>query len=164
MPNNAIMLWMPDTCGCVIHLAYDDTLPDSQRVFTYVTEAQAQAIHAARLAAKTPNTNPNPQPPAVICSAHASIGATPKLLTTVQNENQRKNKVFSLAQAQISALQFVDGDNVGNAKKLAMYQWSFDTNRVLEVSFSGVAITTAQKTSLQSLCDNQIGKNLTKVS
>jgi len=151
MPNNAIQLWSPDTCGCVIHLAYDDRLPATERTFTYVTEAQAEAIVKARRDAGERNINPNPQPPAVLCAAHTPHGFTASLLSQVMEENQRKNITFGQAQQLIPAL------------KVENYNWSFDNNRVLQVSFTGVAVNQNQRNNLQSAMDIQFGPGLIKI-
>ncbi len=152
MANNAIMLWSPDTCGCVIHIAYDDTLPPASRVYTYVSEAEAQAIHQARIDAKVPNTNPNPQPSAVLCPAHASLGPVIALFNAVRGENQRKNLTLGLAM------------NVVSAIKLENYVWSFDKDRILQVSFVGVAVNTNQKNNIQAAIDVQFSPGLVKVN
>ena len=152
MANNAISLWSPDTCGCVIHIAYDDTLKPEERVYTYVSEAEAKAIHQTRIDAKVPNTNTNPQPVAVLCPAHASLGAVAALHTAVLGENQRKNITLGLAMNMVSAI------------KLENYVWSFDKDRVLQVSFAGVAVNTKQKSDIQSAADIQFGPGKVKVN
>ena len=126
MALNSIQLWSPDTCGCVIHTAYDDTLPPSERVLSYVTEEEAEVIVHARRKAGEKNINPKRQPPAILCPAHAAIGAKPELLATVRDENNRKNIAFSLAQEIIPEL------------PVENYRWSFDKDRNLKARFIGV--------------------------
>jgi len=145
MPNNAIQLWSPDTCDCVIHTAYDDRLPPDQRVFTYVTRDEAEAIVKARRDAGERHINPNPQPAARLCLAHAAIGFTPSLFTAVLDENRRKNITLGSAQQMIVNLK---GEH---------YNWHFDDNRVLQISFNGITLSQAQKNQLQSSIDIQFG-------
>jgi len=152
MPNNAIQLWSPDTCDCMIHLAYDDTLPPDQRVFSYVTRDEAEAIIQARRNAGEQNINRNPQPPARSCPAHLAHGFTAVLLDKVRGENQRKNMALALAQ------------NVVNTLSFANYSWSFDSSRVLQVRFMNISVTLQKKNQIQSACDIQFGPGLIQIN
>lgn len=157
MPNNAIQLWRPDTCGCVIHMAYDDTVAPELRVFTYVSEADAHIIHEARKAANIPNTNPNRQPPHRICQFHTAIGETPTLHTTIKNENDRKNRTVQ---------DIIDNIPAVKLELLDQYvSWSYDASRVLQVFFTPLAnITPTQKNQLQTICDNRFGVGLVHIN
>jgi len=127
MPLNAIQLWSPDTCDCVIHLAYDDTIPPEQRTFTAVTEEEAEGIVSARRLLKESGINQNRQPPAKLCLPHAHLGHTPARFQQVTSENQLKNKAFSAAQEVIPELNPRD------------FKWSFDENRNLKISVPGTS-------------------------
>ncbi len=150
MPLNAIQLWSPDTCSCVIHLAYDDTIAPESRVFTYVTEVQAKAIHQARIDAKVPNTNISPQPPAVLCPFHTGLGIL--LHPVVLDENRRKNITLGLVQNAVAAI------------KLENYGWKFDATRVLQINFPSISLNTNQKNNIQAACDIQFGPNKVKIN
>jgi len=151
MPNNSIQLWSPDTCRCVIHLTYDDTLPLDQRALTYVTQEEADAIVKTRRDAGEPNINPNPQPPAVLCPAHAHLGHTAALLQQVLSENQRKNMALAHAQEIIPSLEPED------------YEWSFDTGRILQISLPKAALNAAERSQIQNLFNSRFGQGKARI-
>lgn len=145
MPNNSIQLWSPDTCGCVIHLAYDDTLPPEQRVLTPVTEEEAEAIVDARRQAGEKGINPNRQPPAKLCAAHAHLGHTPARLKQVKSENDSKNIAFGVAKEVIPELE------VGE------FKWSFDAQRKLQVEMPNRS--TGDRNRVRAAINSRFGVN-----
>lgn len=64
--------WSPDTCGCVLEYAWDDTLPADERVHTFTV-----------LVAKCPD--------------HIALLADQETYDQVLSENTRKNHVLELA-------------------------------------------------------------------
>ena len=148
MPDNAILLWRPDTCGCVIHLAYDDTLPLEQRVCTPVTEDEAEAIVDGRRKMGDKDINPNRQPPAKLCPDHASLGYTKARYDQMLEENHRKRLAFAYAKEVMPDL------------KLEDYKWSFDKNRNLVAGIAG--IDAVKKAEIQVKWDTAFGKGKAK--
>jgi len=165
MADNALEIWMPDTCGCKIYSSYDDTLPIEQRVYTYVTEETARQIHQARIDSGTPHTNKKPLSPARLCPVHTQHGNTPALKEAIKVENDRKNNVFLLLQEQFPALRYIEGDLEGNNLKAAVYKWLFDLDRVLVFRLEGLGIVLnqAQKNNLQRIIDNRLGEGLVRI-
>ncbi len=149
MSNNAIQLWSPDTCECVIHLAYDDTLPPDQRTFTPVTEEEAEVIVGARRAKKEPGINPSRQPPAKLCAAHAALGHTKARHDQVCLENANKNRAFGKAQEVMDDLKYGE------------FRWSFDANRALQIRIDRAA--GSQKVAIQQQLDALLGANNAKL-
>ena len=148
-----VNLWSPDTCGCVLHVVFDDS--DPAVPVKFATLDQAVQIHRDRFLARpatTKNPDLEPQPPAVICSAHASLGHTSSRHDAVMGENRRKNIAFAVAQA-----------NIPNITP-EQYRWNFDLNRALSMSFSGVSVSPQQKIAIQAACDIQFGPGLVAVS
>jgi len=133
MSNNSIRLWSPDTCSCVIHQAYDDTIAPADTVFTFVTEEQAEELVSARRRAGDKHINRNKQPPAKLCPAHASLGHTVNRFNIVLAENRLKNGVLAAAQ------------EVNPDVKPSDYRWSFDADRNLEADFAGMSLSDKSK-------------------
>lgn len=149
MGDNAIMMWWPDTCECAIHLAYDDVQPREKRVLRYVTWDEAQELHRKRITAKTPHTNPDPQPSAQTCQTHAGVG--PKLFEVLKEENSRRNIAFGLSQRVIGALDPED------------FFWVWDKKRNLLVTLK-TALSLEQRTKVQAALDIQFGPGRVKLS
>lgn len=142
MANNSILVWRPDTCGCVIHLAYDDRLSPDQRTFTPVTWEDAEEIVRARRDAGEPNINPNAQPSAHLCPAHAHLVA-PSVYQTILDENLRKNQAIGAALEAVPDLKVRD------------IKWSFDDERKLKLDVTG--ISDAQRGEIKSALDSKLG-------
>mgnify|MGYP001588855667 FL=1 len=167
-----VQLWSPDTCECVIHQAFDDTVPGE---VTYVTREEAMAIHVARRQAK-PTTTLDPkkstQPVAQACPAHAHLGETPAKHEACMEENKRKNITLDLVirnklditddvdlkEAVKSQLarnlhlaspdDFPDMDGLADKFVAGLYKdirWSFDTDRSLVITHTA---TPAEKQRL----------------
>ncbi|MBA7697332.1 hypothetical protein ES703_105997 [subsurface metagenome] len=84
-----------------------------------------------------------------LCEHHkALLGA--KAFDQVMSENTRKNTV-------LGEIQKIKPDIT-----LEDYTWSFDANRKLKVGFLG-KLKAGEKSSLQSLCDNEFGVNKIEV-
>lgn len=139
----AIQLWSPDTCGCTVHISYDDALPAAQQVFTVVSEAQAQAQHAQRRLADPGGTNPKPQPPAAFCSRHLALAGLAGHGVAVFDENRRKNITHGIFATQAAAL-------------ADRFQWAFTDDGVLHVNATP-PLTNQQRATIQTVCDTQFG-------
>ena len=82
----------------------------------------------------------------VKCNAHKNI-ADSDVYDVVRDENTRKNKVYKYAKVLLTSLE--------PQEILEKYIWSFDSSRVLHVSFIGT--TTAQKNQIRSICNSELG-------
>lgn len=101
--------WTPDTCSCQITFAWDDQVPEGQRVFT------------------VDKANP--------CPEHT--GTLEQVFAKVLEENQNKNKVLGhVVENFPSVYEEVNGEK--QLKEGIEYNWSFDSSRNLEVEFVGV--------------------------
>jgi len=84
------------------------------------------------------------------CSSHDSLTGQ-NLYIQVLSENTRKNKVLAIAQ------------QVNSEIKNDGYNWSFDTNRVLKISFLNIPISPAQKAQILNLIEQELGQGLVEV-
>jgi len=80
-----------------------------------------------------------------IGAEHAALSGV-ALYDAVQSENRRKNVAQGIVQAIDVNLTY------------EVYQWAFDTNRVLEVSFL-INVPNPIKQQIQDTCDLQFGPN-----
>ena len=78
------------------------------------------------------------------------LGETLGMYLAVTEENSRKNLVFAAAL------------NFAKAQAEASFSWSFDKDRVLHISITG--LTLAGKTAIQIFCDTQFGPGKVVVS
>lgn len=143
-------LWGPDSCACRVYQAVDNVTGASR----FISRDEAVVLHEALyLANPTSVHNPaiRPQPPVVICPAHAALGDVITRFNSLLAENRRKNTVLSIAQS------------VKTTLTTDSYNWSFDGSRKLLVSFA-TGLTTNQRNNIQSACDIQFGPGLVLVS
>jgi len=128
--------WRPDTCACDLEYEWDDAL--SPDVRTHV----GTVIHRA-------------------CTDHALLLVPAVHHAAVQDENQRKNGVLSLAVASLTRVSEErtgeDGVLYRALKPAVSYAWAFSASRVLRVSFSGVTLPSPDKNTLQALADTRFG-------
>lgn len=121
--------WKPDTCKCII---LEDVI---NGVVTYNSHE-------------------------FVCPEH--VGLTEQKLATVPLEhNRRKNRVDGLLKENLTAL-LTTTDADGNIvyKNGITFNWSFSgvgESRVLNISISGVNLSTAQKNNIQSKADTLLG-------
>lgn len=117
------------TCGCALVYSYDKTIPvENQVIF--------------------------PLKATSLCSYHQGKGSKNGYEAAV-DENKRRNTVMRLA---VTALPLFADDLEGNdPKKSSAMIATYDENRVLHVSFSGIAVGLLQKQTLQSSFDATIG-------
>lgn len=129
--------WSPDHCSCVVEYTWDNTTDENTRVHNYDNH-----IH--------------------ICPDHLNVGPNLSGYNTMLDENQRKNNtlqhLIDNAAAQLSAT----GTAGGTLKNGITYNFSYTgtaPNRVLNISFTGITLTTAQKNALQTAANNKFGVN-----
>jgi hypothetical protein len=121
--------WRPDTCGCEIEYDWDGSVPAEQRVHT-----------VSRVNKK--------------CAAHASTPDIETHFNTVMEENSRKNKHIGLIVDNFSTLTTL-APNGSKILKDNVVNWSYDANRVLQITITG--LTTNQKNTLQTLSNTLLG-------
>lgn len=127
MALNHINCWKPDTCGCEIHYAFDDTLPPDQVVHVPVFDPYV-------------DTNGNERQ-TTVCPFHTGIGAVPALHDNVLAENRTKN-IFEAALLK----------NYPNlAGKYLLAFTGADANRTLQVTLPVAAVLPTDLTAIQNL-------------
>lgn len=122
-----ITTWRPDTCDCVIHYSWDNSVNEDNRVHTPVEQV---ITHDGQVVKRK------------VCPAHSSFGVQGKHVEhhdAIKEENQRKNKVLGIIMENMSSLVDNKIDNEGNPfvefKSGKEPEWSFDSNRNLLINF-----------------------------
>ena len=116
----------PDTCNCVIDYTWDDTLSEANRVHTFKNITK--------------------------CPAHSSQ-ADQTAYDTVFEENPRKNTALQTALDNGPSTMYDMNGTQRVIKPTVTYNYSWSgtaPNRVLTISFTGVSLTTAQKSTIQT--------------
>ena len=140
------VIWSPDTCApnepsCVIELSYDDTTPLDTRTHTPTNILRT-------------------------CSTHQGLGNITQIHNVVSEENQRKNNalqtILDNAPTQLQD-QLYTVQGAGRVLKKGI-DYVFDItgtppNRVVNVTFNGVTLTSQQKTAAQTFLNNRFGAN-----
>jgi len=127
--------YVPDTCSCVIEYTWDNTLSEANRV------------HTLSKIIKCPN--------------HTSLADNTAYSTVLNDENPRKNLALQhiLDNSPTTALYDVVG-STRQLKSTLSYNFGFSgtvPNRVLNVSFIGISLTTQQKNTIQSALNTRFG-------
>ncbi len=106
--------WRPDTCGCAIEYAWDDTLSAEERILTYSINSK--------------------------CSYHDTLDDQ-EAIDQVKKENTSKNKVQGYILENFADLtnevQREDGTSYKELKAGVKYEWSFDKDRELVINLKG---------------------------
>lgn len=131
-------LWKPDTCSCEIEYSWDDTVPQDQRVHTPVRSVRKCAAHAA---ATTPVVH------------HADL----------MDENPRKNKAEARLLAAFPAVlgfSYTDPETGQTSTKLKPDAYTYAItggrgSRVIHLTIN--YLSAAQKTAVQTWCNNNLG-------
>lgn len=129
-----ITTWRPDTCDCVIEYTWDDEVPQNEIV---------QTIHKITEA----------------CQHHQGIVVQADHFDQVLKENQGKNIALSVALdnfPQLAEDKILADGSVNKVLAAGVnYDYSFDKNRNLIVSFTGKeSLSVNEKTDLQTLLDD----------
>ena len=131
--------WSPDTCACVMEYEWDETLPVDARMHAIKNVVNVCSFHSSAASDK---------------SAHFSL---------VIDENSRKNKIYGQLLNVSNITEILtqdDGSQVVQLKKGITFNWSWSgtgSSRIVTISVTGVNLSTAQKNSLQSWCDSNLG-------
>ena len=126
--------WTLDSCGCVVEFTWDDAVAQASRTHTY-------SNHINR------------------CTAHSS-GTASSAYDVCLEENQRKNNALQVALDNGPTGLY---DTVNSARQLKPtitynYSWTgVSPNRVLSISFTGITLTTAQKSTIQTAQNTRFG-------
>lgn len=141
--------WRPDTCDCVVHYSWDDSLSESERVHTPVEEV---TTHDGQVIKR------------YTCPAHTNVSAEGKHIEQhdiILEENRRKNFVVNhiLENSDVSMVNLVDRDGVQvkEYKKGFEPEWSFDADRNLKITLKG-SIAKKTKENLKTIVDEQYEK------
>ena len=140
--------WGPDSCECKVFYQFDDELPSSQVVFSYISQANAHALAVVIWAATGQPSKP--QPSEVICSAHLTLTGT-ALYSALVRETHTLNIARSIAHAMNPTLEPED------------FTWSYDANRLLLVQPRPAAAVLVDTAALQAAWDIQFGPGIVQV-
>lgn len=135
-----ITTWTPDTCGCQIHYAWDDSVPAEERIHSPVEGVTA---HGGTFI------------PTKRCQHHEHHKDTRAHHDAVLEENQRKNKLHAHVMECFPELTRIDDRGITHLKEDAL-SWSYDTERALNVTIHGVAAE--HKTAYQKKADIHLGR------
>ena len=126
--------WSPDTCSCVFEYTWDDAVPQLSRSHTL---------------SRVPNK----------CPTHTAQTDS-NCYTTVLEENSRKNVALQVCLDNGPSTLYDLSGTTKILKSTVGYitTWSGTApNRLLTVSFSGVTLTTAQKSTIQTALNTRLG-------
>ena len=125
--------YSPDTCQCVLEYTWDDTLSEADRVHSFKS--------------------------IVKCSVHQGQ-ADQTAYNTVFEENPRKNNALGtcLANGPAALFDTIDGTRQLKGSINFNFSWSGTApNRVLNISFTGITLTTQQRNTIQTALNNLFG-------
>ena len=128
-------LWRPDSCSCQFRFNFDDAVSESSRT---------QSV----------STVPTK------CAAHSSLASDALRWSTVLDENPRVGISLLLALANGPSTLYNIVDNSRQLKPTIKYNWSWSgtaPNRVLNISFTGITLTTQEKTTIQNAINARLG-------
>lgn len=137
--------WSPDTCQCVYEYEWDDSTPPETRTHTLATIVNA-------------------------CPLHSVLADDTTKYTTVLEENQRKNATLQtvLDNAPSTAIYDLQADGITRTlKQTVNYNWNITgtaPNRVLNISFTGITLTTPQRNSIQTILNTKFGSGKVIIS
>lgn len=123
----------PDTCGCELEYTWDDTLTESERVHSFKS--------------------------IVKCPVHSGQ-ADETAYNTVFEENPRKNIALERCLANGPTALFDTIDGTRQLKQGITYNFSWSgtaPNRVLNISFTGITLTTTQRNAIQTALNTRFG-------
>lgn len=126
--------WRPDTCKCVVVYGRDDSLPAATAPITLVNIENK-------------------------CPIHSSL-SDQNTFNTLFEENPRKNNTLAECLEQAPAITDITAEGSKALKDGLTYNFTWSgtaPNRVLNISFSGVTLTTAQRNGLQSALNAKFG-------
>lgn len=133
-----ITRWSPDNCNCVIEYTWDDKTDENTRVHTF-----SKVV--------------------VGCPDHNGLVGE-EWLTTMTDESVRNQKVKNYLLNNFSKLAYDFTDERGKQVKNFRHDvavstfWSGkDKTRVLHVQISGIPLLSAEKLTLQTFADNNLG-------
>ncbi len=127
--------WTLDTCECIIEYTWDDSTSESTRTHTldnYITK----------------------------CPAHSILATDTDRWNTILSENPRKGGSLQICMDNVSTLTTINEDGQVVLKPTIKFNFSWTgtaPNRVLNISFSGIALSDSIKNNLQTLIDNKFG-------
>lgn len=139
--TRSIQRWGPNTCGCKIFQEHGDELP-----IVYRTRAEAQVI--------VDGITGKVQPAAILCPAHEALGHTTAMYDAVLAENQTWNVTFSAIQGflpDLTVQQYHQATDDGTGRV------AYDTERILQVNTSRLALTGRDRMDLQDAVNLQFG-------
>ena len=133
-----MMRWEPDTCDCVIEETHNPSDP------TY-------GVKFNRVITK--------------CPAHQAIPDI-DLYSVIQTNPDSEQKRKNLLETELLAddVVGVGGSLDRRYKDGVKYKWSFDTNRILNVTIEGAVLTLPSKALLRTFCDNRFGSGKVVIS
>lgn len=129
-----IVTWEPDTCDCVLNIEYDEK----------------SGVESGTVL----NTS-------TICDFHSGKNRGNIIASAISDHGRRKNHLLADILARFpGALGKTDENGNLVFKDDRTIVWSFSgtaDSRVLNISFTGVTLTNAQKTTLQNAANSRFG-------
>lgn len=130
-----ITKWTSDHCGCTHNYSWDDSVPQDQRVHTYVSSD-------------------------FLCKDHAPMVNSNTAYNSTLEENQRKNTALQHLIDNFPAQLSSTGAAAGSLKDGLTFNYIVTgtaPNRVFTISFTGINLTPPQRTAIQSRLDTRFG-------
>lgn len=131
--------WYPDTCDCILEYQWDDEVQEDSRTHTPTNIVQK-------------------------CTAHQTLpNNTNTIYDTINEENPRKNKALDEILQNAPSTAWYDIDATNGTRKFKngigiSWTWSGTApNRTMSLSFSGITLTTQQRSNLQTRLNNRFG-------
>ena len=127
--------YSPDTCACVLEYSWDDTEPETTRTHTLTTFVNR-------------------------CPAHSILATDTDRWNTVFEENPRKNIALERTLANAPTTMYDLAGTTRTLKPTIIYNtvWSGTApNRVLTISFTGITLTSTQKTTIRNALNTRFG-------
>jgi len=127
--------YSPDTCECIIEYVWDDSLTETNRTHTLSNYINR-------------------------CAAHSILPTDQDRWNVVFDENPKKSRSLEsvLANAPTSMYDTIDGVRRLKSGIKFDFFWTGDApNRVLNISFSGINLTTNQRNTIKNVLDNRFG-------
>jgi hypothetical protein len=127
--------YSPDTCDCVIDYTWDSESTEANRTHTLKQFANK-------------------------CPAHSGLATDIDRWNAVFEENPRKNRALQLAldNGPTALYNLVSGNRQLKDNIRFDFSWSGTApNRVLNISFTGLSLTTTQKNTIRGVLNNIFG-------
>ena len=164
--------WSPDTCGCILEYEWDDTKNESERTHTLKNIIKKCPAHHDEPIVFNTVLDENKRKNTAFHTILSEIAGIPETQLNARIEEEADTFLktqfnISLVEARLEPM-LVDNIRLASSlaeRKLGLsqseYLWSFDVNRVLQVSLPARVI---EKHKIQNKCDAKFGANKLVIS